>query len=186
LFNQKNDNETDFCESYKSQVLGTEEQKRQKLLFGTIVKLLTILILLVIIIGVSFYGYHYFNKNESIRKMLLPPVSTQTVEEDKVEDDLVVTQEEPKKNIDVETSVSIKRKDLDIDKIANEIKIEIAKSEREEGKKVNNNSSIVITDKKIILNKEESLAIPTSPSPEAQYLEELAKLSKEIDRDRNK
>jgi len=191
LFNQKNDNEIDFCESYKSQVLGTEEEEEKQSLFSTIIKLLTILLLLAIIIGVTLYGYHYFTNNQNLKNSVLPPVSMQVSDEDTISDeDLVVKLEEPKaeKIMQVESPKIIKE-ELDIDKMANAIKIEIAKSETKEENETKakeklveiNNSAEEIN----ISKNEESLEVPTS-APEAKYLEELADLSREIDRERNK
>jgi len=97
LFNQQNDNESDFCESYKSQVLGTEEEEEGTSLFGTIIKLLTILLLLAIIVGVSLYGYHYFTNNQNLKNSILPPVSMQVSDEDTISDeDLVVNAQKAK------------------------------------------------------------------------------------------
>jgi len=77
-----NDNEADFCESYKSQILGRNKREKEESFFSTFVKLLTILILLTIITGVSFYGYNYFMKNQKSNNIPLPPVSMQTFDAD--------------------------------------------------------------------------------------------------------
>ena len=231
MFNQKKDNEADFCESYKSQVLGTEEDEEESSLFSTIVKLLIILILLAIITGVSFYGYNYFINNQNFKNTVLPPASMQSLEEETISDeDLVVKLEEPKiekvtlkevadneqithaevvvdveepkiekaikeKNISLPLVVSPQVEEIDMETIANDVKIAIAKSEIKEENETKAAAEIVeelnsiletnITEEINITNKEESLEVPTS-APEAQYLEELADLSKEIDKERNK
>jgi len=206
LFNQQNDNETDFCESYKSQVLGTEEEEEEQSLFGTIVKLLTILMLVVIIMVVSLYGYHYFVNNQNLKKSDLPPVSMQVSEKETISDeDLVVTLEEPKVEKIIELSkaeepkaekekveeAKITTKEVDIDTMANDIKIEIAKNEIAEEQEIKEKEKLIQINNKEEMNlpkSEESLEVPTisTSAPEAQYLEELAELSNEIDKDRNK
>jgi zona occludens toxin (predicted ATPase) len=89
LFNQKKDYEADFCESYKSQILGDDEREEGDSLFSTMVKLLTVLMLLAVIIGVSFYGYNYFMNSQKTSNIALHPVSMQTFD-----DDFVVKMEE--------------------------------------------------------------------------------------------
>ena len=236
MFKQKNDNETDFCESYKSQVLGREEEKTEQSLFSTIVKLLTILILLATIIVISLYGYHYFVNDQKLKGSVVPPISLQVSDEDTISDeDLVVELEEPKienivqvpeiKEVEIEQVVQVPQikeveepkiekviqvpeiKEVEVtstiideaamDEMANAIKIEIAKSEikeeaalNEKNKSIENiNSSINSSKEEINLSKsEESLEVPTASTsaPEAKYLEELADLSREIDKERNK
>ena len=191
MFNQQNDNESDFCESYKSQVLGTEEEEEGTSLFGTIIKLLTILLLLAIIVGVSLYGYHYFTNNQNLKNSILPPVSMQVSDEDTISDeDLVVKLEEPKEEKIIQAeSPKIVTEELDIDKMANAIKIEIAKNETKEETETKVKEKLVeinnSEDEMTISKKEESLEVPTTV-PEAQYLEDLADLSREIERERNK
>ena len=191
MFNQQNDNESDFCESYKSQVLGTEEEEEGTSLFGTIIKLLTILLLLAIIVGVSLYGYHYFTNNQNLKNSLLPPMSMQVSDEDTISDeDLVVKLEEPKEEKIIQAeSPKIVTEELDMDKMANAIKIEIAKNETKEETETKVKEKLVeinnSEDEMTISKKEESLEVPTRV-PEAQYLEDLADLSREIERERNK
>ncbi|HHD75222.1 MAG TPA: hypothetical protein ENK95_00195 [Campylobacterales bacterium] len=153
MFNNKQDDEADFCESYKSQVLGTDSAKQKTSLFGTVVKLLTILILLAIIAGVSFYGYNYFMNNQKYTTQpVMPPVSIQISEEDLVvEDESQVEVNETETTLETETNTSVEKK------TSNEI---------------NETEGL-------------SLEVPTI-TPEAQYLEELADLSKEIDKERKK
>jgi len=184
---QTTENETDFCESYKFQILGKKEEKKS--LLSTVLKLLTILILLVLIVVISLYGYPYFindKKNDKkLESSVLPPVSLQVSEEETISDeDLVVKLEEPKK---VNTT-----EEPDINTIANAIKIEIAKSEikEEQEKLIKTTDSIVNSSKEEISlsQNEESLDVPTTSTsaPEAQYLEELADLSREIDKEQRK
>jgi cell division protein YceG involved in septum cleavage len=192
LFNNKKDDENDFCESYKSEILGTKPSEEENSLFSSIVKILTILILLVIIIGVSFYGYNYFMKSQKLKNITLPPVSMQISD-----DDLVVEAEEPneekviiEENISLPLIVSSQGEEVDIEEMANDVKIAIAKSEVEEeneSKEVEEISKDIKSTAEFNISKKElpSLEVATL-APEAQYLEELADLSKEIDKERKK
>jgi len=155
LFNNHVEDEADFCEAYKSQILSNASSE-EKSSFNTLSKILTILLLLIIIIAVSIYGYNYMMKEGSDS---LPPSSVQMVEDD----ELIVTHEE---EIPVGT-MPPKIEDSDIDKMAKEVELAISKNENNKSK-----------EKKI----ENPLEVPTST--QAEYLEELAKLSEEIDKDR--
>ncbi len=181
MFNNQVDNEADFCESYKSQILNNGIEEKPSL-FKTILKMLFIILLLGIIIALSLYGYNYFiNKSVSTSSVELPPVSMQVSD-----DDLVVTiDEEPKADEskdENQSDISI-IKESDIDKIANDVKREISKSE------MNNSAKNQIEEnlsKEKNISEEESLKVPVPNSPEAKYLEDLADLSKEIDKERKK
>jgi len=154
LFNNHVEDEADFCEAYKSQVLSNASGE-EKSSVNTLSKVLTILLLLIIIVAVSIYGYNYMMKEGSDS---LPPSSVQIIDDD----DLIVTHED-----EVPLGkIPPKIEDSDIDKMAKEVELAIAKNE--------NNTS----EKKV----EIPLKVPTST--QAEYLEELAKLSEEIDKDR--
>ena len=211
MFNQKKDYESDFCESYKSQILSNDEYEEENSLFSTIIKLLTIVILLAIIIGVSFYGYNYFMNSQKANNMVLPPVSMQISDEDLVvemeeetiePEQIELVKEELPEVAAVEEITIIKKEEdipmplivteqveeLDIEKIANDVKIAIAKSELKEENETNveeisEDVLSEVNDDKV--EEIESLEVPTS-APEAKYLEELADLSKEIDKERKK
>ena len=186
MFNNKRDNEADFCESYKSQILNDNTTEKTSS-FNIILKVLTILLLLAIIVAVSIYGYNYFaNKKSADTNTILPPISVQISD-----DDLKITEETPAEVEEEQKKVPTIQKieEADIDQIANDVKIAIANSEKEEeNNTVKEIESKVEEEKKVQETKlqkdEESLEIPTS-SPEAQYLEELADLSKEIDKREN-
>ena len=218
MFNNK-DNEADFCESYKSQILGSNKREKEESFFSTLVKLLTILILLAIIIGVSFYGYNYFMKNQKLNETTLPPISMQisdddlVVEMEELETELVVIEKEDlikeevvakkvdviKKeviektveNISLPLVVAAQVEESDMEKMANDIKIAIAKSELKEENETKIEKVETISENIQIIEEVndteevESLEVPSSSAPEAQYLEELADLSKEIDKERN-
>ncbi len=168
MFNNQVDNEADFCESYKSQILNNGVEEKQSP-FKTILKILFIILLLGIIIALSVYGYNTFiNKSITTSSVETPPVSMQVSD-----DDLVVTiEEEPKveeRKDENKSDISL-IKESDIDKIANDVKREISKNE------INNSEKNI--------KEEESLKVPVPNSPEAKYLEDLADLSKEIDKER--
>ena len=192
MFNNKTEEEIDFCESYKSQILNNVTEKKSSS-FGTVLKILTILVLLAIIVGLSIYGYNYFMniKGEDANSILTPPSSIQisdeelkvideTEEIDEIQNTIQETKNLPtiiekKDSIEKPASVSIMN-ESDIDKIANDVKIAIAKEEEKE-----KNKSITQENKENII-QEKSLEVPVPNSPEAKYLEDLAKLSKEIDK----
>ena len=155
MFNNQVEDEADFCEAYKSEILSNASSEEISS-FNTLSKILTILLLLIIIVAVSIYGYNYMMKEGSDS---LPPSSVQMVEDD----ELIVTHEE---EVPVET-MPPQIEESDIDKMAKEVELAISKSE-------NNKSN----EKKI----ENPLKVPTRT--QAEYLEELAKLSEEIDKDK--
>ena len=183
MFNNKADNETDFCESYKSQILDTNSSKDGSL-FNSMLKIVTILFLLAIIVALSIYGYNYFINTQKSSVGIVPPISVQVSDEElKVIDEPIDVEEENiiEKTIEevisepVVTPPMVKIQESDIDKIANDIKIAIAKSEEEEKEKNITEDNVSV--------EERNLEVPTA-SPEAKYLEELADLSKEIDKER--
>jgi hypothetical protein len=181
LFTDKKENETDFCESYKSQILNEHAQNNESS-FSIILKILTILLLLAVIVAVSLYGYNYFmNSKKDTNITMPPPISMQTpAEELKVIDtELKITEEtvkEKKKVLDEPVKMIMKSESPDIEQIANDVKIAISDSESAE-KKLEDQKNEPI--KKV----EEKLEVPLSSS-EAKYLEELADLSREIDKER--
>ncbi len=206
MFNNTTEDETDFCESYKSQILNNATQEKSSS-FGTILKILTIILLLAIIVALSIYGYNYFiNRATAQVTVPTPPPSIQISDEDlkvideseeetpetipetpKVEEEegALPPVVEEKKTSKEPVSVSTIN-ESDIDKIANDVKMAIAQAEEKE-----KNSSVVEEKTGTLENEEnvteeESLEVPVPNSPEAKYLEDLADLSKEIDKERNK
>jgi hypothetical protein len=143
LFDNNTENEADFCEAYKSQILsnGVKEEKSS---LNTLSKILTILLLLIIIVVVSIYGYNYITNSGS---NALPPASVQVIDDD----ELIVTEEEPIGEMPPEVDNIVK---------------DVAKDENKSLKK----------------KVENTLEVPTNS--QAEYLEELAQLSKEIDKER--
>ena len=198
MFNNKTEDEADFCEAYKSQILNNVKEEKSSS-FGTVLKILIILLLLAIIVGLSIYGYNYFTSKKSVdTDVLVLPSSIQISDEDlKVIDESSDEVEEPQKTQEVqkteekegdlppvveknkasaEKSLNISTiNESDIDKIANDVKVAIAQEEEKD-----KNKSITPT------TKEKSLEVPIPNSPESKYLEDLAKLSKEIDKEKKK
>lgn len=85
MFNNQIEDEANFCEAYKSEILGNSGvQERPS---NTFSKILTILLLLIIIVAVSFYGYNYISTNNLDSTL---PTSEQMIEDD----ELIVTEEE--------------------------------------------------------------------------------------------
>ena len=138
MFDNNAENEDNFCEAYKSQILGNGVTEKESS-FNTLSKILTILLLLVIIIVVSIYGYTYINNNSEFT----PPTSMQTIDDD----ELIVTEEEP------------------IGKMPPEA-VELDKEDNKSTKKE---------------KAETLLKVPSNA--QVAYLEELAQLSEEIDKD---
>ena len=212
MFNNKTEDEIDFCESYKSEILNNVTQEKSSS-FGTVLKILTILLLLAIIVALSIYGYNYFlSKKSSDDSVPNLPSSIQISDEDlKVIDEssdetqesssnkeenlspLINTSEISSSNKDdklssvvknsneISTSSSLSTIDeSDINKIANSVKVIISQKEEKEEKTVVEEKPVV--SEPVI--EEKSLEVPTlSSSPEAKYLEDLAKLSKEIEKE---
>ncbi len=182
MFNN-NDDEVDFCESYKSEILGTKNE-REGSLVNSIIKLLTIVLLLAIIIGVSFYGYNYFMRTQNSYDIPLPPVSMQISDDDLVveveeeENEEMLIEAKENQSPSLPPKITTQQQEDEIEKIANDVKIAIAKSESEE---LNKTKAKIEEDSNH--SEEASLEIPTL-SPKAQYLEDLAKLSREIDKER--
>jgi len=173
LFSNREEENRDFCESYKSQILASDEREEASL-FTNLIKVFFILFLLVFIAGVAFYGYHNFMNSKTSNDIKLPPRSVQISD-----DDLMVTLEEPKEKPIKETLVEEKA----IENIADEVKMEIAKTELQEELTQSKELTQSAKETSETTIKEKHLEVPTS-SPEAQYLEELAKLSDAIDKDR--
>ena len=144
MFNNHVEDDTDFCEAYKSEILGNVSKEEKKSVFNTLSKILIILLLLIIIIAVSIYGYNYIMQEGSDS---LPPSSVQMIDDD----ELIVTDEE----------------EIPVGTMPPEIEESVSKNENNKSKET---------------KVENPLEIPTTT--QAEYLEELAKLSKEIDKDK--
>ena len=181
MFNNQKENETDFCEEYKSQILNNVKEEKSSSL-GTVLKILTILLLLAVIVGLSIYGYNYINKNSNDISIEMPPSSIQISDEDlKVIDESEEETMEVKEDIKEETQLApvveesrVSKNPVtlsDIDKLANDVKVALA-----------NDEESVVKEKNII--EEKHLKVPMPNTPEDKYLEDLANLSKELDKER--
>jgi len=174
LFKNNAEDGADFCEAYKSQILtGSNGEKSS---FNTVSKVLTILLLLIIIVAVSIYSYAYIIDNSQTNEAF-PPSSIQIDD-----DELIVTEEEkvpvPSTPPEVEIEKSVAKtsviepvlikstsviEESDIDKIANDVKLAIAQTEKN--------------------SRERTVKISTGNIPTV-YLEELAELTEEIDKEK--
>ena len=186
MFNNHIDEEADFCESYKSQILNNNTTKKSSS-FNIILKILTILLLLALIVFVSIYGYNYFVKNNpsSTEMGQLPPESIQVSDE---ELKVVIEEESPPMPVSIQEKMpNTKEEEADVQQLADDVKIAIASSEEE----INSTQKPLpkeekkVQSEKNLTKEEESLEVPsTSQSLEAQYLEELADLSRQIEKEK--
>ncbi len=189
MFNNQTEDKTDFCEEYKSQILNNVTQEKSSSL-GTVLKILTILLLLAVIVALSIYGYNYFiNKSSEEVSAQTPPMSIQISDEDlKVidessEEESIEVQEPIKEETNLpHVPVVVKESSVskeptvtlsDIDKLANDVqKVVLANREKKS----------VVKEKNI--TQEEHLKVPVPNTPESKYLEDLADLSKELDKEK--
>ena len=164
MFKNNREDEADFCESYKSQILNQDTEEDE----SSIVSILTILFLLGLIIALSIFGYNYImdNKSSDTSASVVNLIS---------DDDLKVTEEDVSPN---QLKKEIKRdsvklfkelpksESLDVNDLADQIKIDMSENE-EEKKKV------------------EVPLFSVSDSLKSTYVEDLAKLTAEIDKEKD-
>ncbi len=185
-----NDEETSFSDAYRSEILNKGQEKEK----SPFPKIISILLLIVAISAISIFGYNYLTdsttsieskqkkisqqekneKVEDIKKDTLPvPVDSMI---DNVEDleDMESSKIEPTPipipTLTPEPIFTPTSKKNDIDQIANQMKLELSK----ELDKTNNTSS-----KKI----DPTPIAPQTQKGEALYMEQLRKLSDEINRE---
>jgi len=178
LFKNNVEDEADFCEAYKSQILNNDTEERESPI-GSIV---IILLLLAMIIALSIFGYNYIIETKS------GSVESQTLVKSVSDDELKVTSEvvappppttnkvkaeEIKKTVVKSLNDLPKSESLDINDLADQVKIDMSENEEEndsskESKKIEKTIAPVLTD-----------------SIESKYIEDLAKLTEEIDRERD-
>lgn len=156
MFKNQVDDGVDFCEAYKSEILGNTTVQEES--SNRVFKILTILLLLIAIIVVSIYGYNYIIKNNSSDSSM-PPSSIQI--DDK---ELIVAPEDEEVSIQSKGSET---KESDIDNMAKEVQLVMLNSEKR----------IASNEKKV----ESLLTVPTTI--QTDYLADLDKLSKEIDKE---
>ena len=190
MFNNETEGDTNFCESYKSQILNNDTEEKDSS-FSTILKILTILLLLTVIVFLAIYGYnHVINSKNTEATVPMPPSSIQISDEDlKVMDEDEEEVPEVQENLEEEKrlppvieenttsqkpiTLSTSAPESDIEKITNSVKVAIAQQEER------------YQSKAITLETEEkSLEVPVvANTPQSKYLEDLADLSKEIDKE---
>jgi preprotein translocase subunit SecF len=176
LFKNNVEDEVDFCEAYKSQILNNDIEEKE----SPVVSILIILFLLALIIALSIFGYNYIMDNKSTNTIVSTSVNALSDDELRVTKD-VETPIQSKKEFNTEESKKVivksfnelpKSKSVDIEDLADKIKIDLSKNEEI-------NDSTTKESKKI----EEPLA-PVTDSVKSTYVEDLAKLTAEIDKER--
>jgi len=171
LFKNNVEDEADFCESYKSQILNNDTEERE----SPIASILIILLLLVMIIALSIFGYNYItdNKNSVDSSISVKSISDEELKVTEVAHIPVKEVKKEIKEIPVKALSELpKSESIDVNDLADKIKIDMSKNEEvkdssKESKKV-----------------EEPLPIVTD-SIESKYIEDLAKLTEEIDKERD-
>ncbi len=153
--------ETSFADAYKSQILNPSDEEEEK---SSLPKIIGIIVLILLISGLSIYGYKYINDNQidqTSEEAALPPSSMMI---DNIED----LESDEAKGGDTKTlPITPHSEDENIDNIADKVKIELSKeiekTQKEEPK------------------KSEKPLSSSIQKGEDTYLEQLAELSKEID-----
>jgi hypothetical protein len=199
LFKNNVEDESDFCEAYKAEILNGNTSRSDSSFGSLMLKILAGILLISIITAISIYTYNYFLQTKSSGTP--PPVSMQTIDDDDlivemedeaptVEEEVVIENKEPEEEenlvpeveIDEESPPSvlppkvqkIEQDEPDIEKIANNMKIEIAKKEEAERQSKGETTSLEEKEEKMI-------EVPLSDG-ESSYVEELAKLVQEVDK----
>jgi hypothetical protein len=161
--NNSQNEETSFADAYKSQILNPSDEEEEK---SALPKIIGIIVLIVLISGLSIYGYKYINDNKSTEKRdqeepQLPPSSIMIDNIDELEEEALKSETktpQASKKSNTENIADI------ADKVKIELSKEIEKNHKEEPK------------------KSEQASLPVSKQKgEDTYLEQLAELSKEID-----
>ena len=174
----RHDEETSFAEAYKSQILNPPDEEEET---SSLPKILGILLLMVLISGLSIFGYKYITQNQAstpppIEEIELPqgPMMIDNIE-DLEEPEPTSSHEKPhspkvsNKPSTPQPETQVQREPKNIDTIADQVKIELSK---EIDRAQANQQSIALVPKPHL-----------SPSQKGEdtYLEQLAELSKEID-----
>ncbi len=165
--NSKNshDEETSFSEAYKSQILNPSEEEDKK---SSLPKILGIIVLMLLISGLSIFGYNYVN-NDKNKPKATPQEEIALPESSMMIDHIDDLEEEPAKKDDNKSlAISTNTDEKNIENTANQVKIELSKELDKENKinPIKNNQKVIST---------------STQKGEDTYLEQLAELSKEID-----
>jgi cytoskeletal protein RodZ len=172
LFKNNIADEADFCEAYKSQILNHDTEDKE----SPLASILIILFLLALIIALSIFGYKYITNNEASASLLSSSVKVISDEELKVtEEELTVSSDSELKSKEIKKIVVKSFNELpkskSLDDLADKIKIDMSENEK-------NNSK----DKKETTEDREVVPIEIETSPDSTYVEDLAKLTAEIDK----
>ena len=198
--NVEDEDEVDFCEAYKSQVLSKDIEEKS----SPVVSIIIILFLLAIIIALSIFGYKYIMDSKENNIALSISGKTIDDEELKVTTEVMSSTEgnkefkikEPKKVIVKTLSELPQSKSVDINDLADKIKIDMSESEAQ-------NSSLNETKQRGMpisptilessdegsyvedLAREKPLTPTVTDSRDSKYIKDLEKLTEEIDREGN-
>lgn len=178
-----NDNEKSFSDAYRSEILDNNSNKKEE---PSLKKLMFILLLVVLISTVSILTYKYFSGNTPPHNTSEATVETKVIEEEQEElTEDALPQSTAMESMIIEDVESLEIMEAarvkemiptptanrnDIDNIAEQMKLEIAK----ELDKKNSKSSEERSEKTAPLT-------PQVQKGEDLYLKQLAELSKEID-----
>jgi preprotein translocase subunit SecF len=187
LFKNNIADEADFCEAYKSQILNNDVEEKE----SPIVSILIILFLLALIIALSIFGYNYIMDNKSNDVASSAPVKIMADEELKVTAEIEApipskkefNTEDIKKVVVKSFNELPKSKSVDIDDLADKVKIDMSESEEKNDSSKNDLSKKESSLKEVNKKIEEPLA-PVTDSVKSTYVEDLAKLTAEIDKER--
>ncbi len=164
MFTNKDEAEADFCAAYKSEILNNNA-KSQGNLGSSFLKILTIILLVAIIVAGSIYAYIYITEKDDMPDI---PQSIQIM--DNEQEDLIIPLEVEDEN-ESEKNDGIEQ--IDIDEIAKDVKKAITTDVNEKN----------VTMPPIVETENE----PTQPTEfeedDGGYLEELADLSKAIEKE---
>jgi len=186
LFKNNIADETDFCEAYKSQVLNNDVEEKS----SPITSILIILFLLALIIALSIFGYNYITNSKSSDSTESASVKIMSDEDLKVIEEVEVpvqTKEalntkEIKKVVVKSFNELPKSRSVDIDDLADKVKIDMSENEEE------NDSTVTSTKRESSVNHERKKVEEPLPSVtnnvKSTYVEDLAKLTEEIDKER--
>ena len=174
MFKNNIADEADFCEAYKSQVLNNDTEEKE----SPIASILIILFLLALIIALSIFGYNYIMDNKSDNASATS-VKIMSDEDLKVTEDVEIPVQSKKefntkeiKDVVVKSFNELpKSKSVDIEDLADKVKIDMSENETAKSPKIE------------VKKVEEPLHNITN-SVENTYIEDLAKLSEEIDKER--
>ena len=173
MFKNHAEDEVDFCEAYKSQILNGDEEDKE----SPIGSILIILLLLAAIIALSIFGYNYITKSSS----------TIPDEELKVTQEESTSKEFSKKESNTQDVEKVviksldelpKSKSVDIDELADKVKIDMSQNEEK------NNSYKDSSDSKYVESLAQTTKSNESNIDESNYIRDLEALTKEIDKER--